>query len=205
MNDFCKTAVGFTGLSTYRTDVDAAIAEADRVVTADGPIRYSGPALAPDPIEPVHHDRDAFSGGIRKAGGWVIGIGIMVAIRIGLSGGLHSSGTNTPDTHTPPPAASTSDITRPAIYSSSTLSIGELRYCLAEGIRLGGEQSELNDMRSTDVARYNRNVDSYNALVRDFQSRCAHRSFFVNDKEITGPQIEEQRSALVKEGRDRVL
>jgi hypothetical protein len=95
-------------------------------------------------------------------------------------------------------------MSKPAAYDSSTLSMSELRYCLAEDIRLTAEQSALNDIRSSDVDRYNSNVDGMNASIKDYQSRCSQRSFNVSDRQVAEPQVENERTTLETEGRGRV-
>lgn len=252
------TPIGFGGLTAYRTDVDKALAEADRVAAEPKPIRQStsGVPTATTQVQPVHRDRGAFATGFKKVAGWAIGIAIIVAIKAGIWGGVHAVTSNpapvpdqstysaysppvvTPDDTTSAPASDTNyadgsagtsasgdsittpdstsavtadptaggptAMTKPSLGDTAVLSIGELRYCLAENIRVTAEQSELDGLRS-DPDHYNRNVDTVNASISDFQSRCAHRSFKVGDRQIAEPQVETQRQGLEAEGRNRVI
>lgn len=252
------TPIGFGGLTAYRTDVEKALAEADRVTAGPRPIRQStsGTAATTTQIQPVHRDRGAFATGFKKIAGWAIGIAIIVAIKAGIWGGVHAVTSNptpvpdqstssaysppvvTPDDTTSAPIpntnltdgsadtsatgdssttpdstpAATADptagdptaMTKPSLSDTAVLTMSELRYCLAENIRITAEQSELDGLRS-DPDHYNRNVDTVNASITDFQSRCAHRSFQVSDRQIAEPQVETQRSGLEAEGRNRVI
>lgn len=81
---------GFDGLSSFVTDADTAIAEADRIAagprSTPAPRQRSGP-----PMEPVDRDGGAFLGGIKKVGGWVLGIGLILAIKTCFFAGTHAA------------------------------------------------------------------------------------------------------------------
>ncbi|MGY2735564.1 hypothetical protein [Sphingomonas sp. UYP23] len=249
MSDGGKEAIGFAGLSTFRTDIDAAFAKADRAASGPRPMRQDTSDTTT--AAPVHRDTGASSGVAKKIGGWVLGIIIIIGIKGAFFGATHTSAPYEQSTETAAPAISTpqaedtsivpptdgatdtaaastdgnwqivdqgpsaaprpdpsagdpTDMPKPTAYDSSTLSIGELRYCLAEDIRISAEQSELNELRSSDGERYNSNVDGINASITDYQSRCSKRSFNVSDKQMAEPQVENQRVSLEAEGRARV-
>lgn len=86
----------------------------------------------------------------------------------------------------------------------STLSISEVRYCLAEDMRIAAQKAELDSLQYSDVDRFNRNVDGFNDAVNDYNSRCVNRSIISNDRPIATSQVEQQRSQLQAEGRARV-
>lgn len=235
-------AYGFDGLMSYRTNVDVAIAEADRLAAIAPPAAppRSAPDVHPDPL--VHRDSGAISGGIKKVGGWVLGIGLLLAIKACIFGGVsairHSdtSGGSAPETVSEVPYVSgdtaetagensedsnatssewTAD-TAPAADSDdgsvltkpdagvATLSIAELRYCIAENIRIGAEKAEMESSQILNVDRFNRHVDDFNANVDDFNGRCSHRSFMSSDKSVADGQVEAQRAAFESEGKSRV-
>lgn len=86
----------------------------------------------------------------------------------------------------------------------STLSVSEVRYCLAEDMRIGAQKTELDSLQYSDANRFDRNVDSFNDAVNDYNSRCVNRSIMSNDRPLAASQVEQQRSQLQAEGRDRV-
>lgn len=232
-------AYGFDGLMSYRTDVDSAIAEADKLAAKAPPAAPQRPALAVQPDAPVHRDSGAISGGIKKIGGWVLGIALLLAIKACIFGGvsairhsdtstssspdavaeapyLSSESTDTAgensDTPTsewsadPAPVADSDDgsvLTKPDA-GVGTLSIAELRYCIAENIRIGAEKAEMDSSQILNMDRFNRHVDDFNANVDDFNSRCSDRSFMSSDKSIADNQVETLRAALESEGKSRV-
>lgn len=246
MSDGEKEAIGFAGLSMFRTDIDAAFAKADRAASAPRAIQQDTSDTTD--AAPVH--RDTGSGVVKKIGGWVVGIIIILGIKGAFFGATHTSTPYQQSTETAAPistpqtedtgvvsptdgttdtaaapadgnwqivdqgpsvapkpdpsAGDPTDMPKPTAYDSSTLSIGEIRYCLAEDIRISAEQSELNELRSTDEERYNSNVDGINASITDYQSRCSKRSFNLSDKQMAEPQVENQRASLEAEGRARV-
>jgi hypothetical protein len=259
MSEPGDTPIGFGGLNAYRTDVDHALAEADRVAADPKrtvrPASSASPDTAAIPLEPTHRDQGALFGGIKKIAGWAFGIGLIIAIKACVLGGVHSvtspsdpsAETSSSATYAAPAAAadettsapaidansaaSSSDpqnqndstaspgdstgspldptanapssIVKPAAADSAPLTISELRYCLAEEIRLTAEQNELDGLRS-DPDHFNRNVETVNSAITDFKSRCSNRSFLVSDKQVAQPQIEAQRTTLEAEGRNRV-
>ncbi len=86
----------------------------------------------------------------------------------------------------------------------ATLSISEVRYCLAEDMRIAAQKTELDSLQYSDMDRFNRNVDGFNDAVNDYNSRCVNRSIMTNDRPLATSQVEQQRSQLQAEGRDRV-
>ncbi|WP_257555414.1 hypothetical protein [Sphingobium sp. CFD-2] len=235
-------AYGFDGLMSYSTDVDAAIAEADRLAAKAPPPAPSRPAPVVQPDAPVHRDSGAISGGVKKVGGWVLGIGLLLAVKACIFGGVNAirhsdtSDSSSPETVAEAPyvASDTADtsgesgegsnattsewsaddaptaesddgsvLTKPDA-GVATLSIAELRYCIAEDIRIGAEKTEMDSAHILNVDRFNRHVDDFNANVDDFNSRCSHRSFMSSDKSVADGQVEAQRAAFESEGRSRV-
>lgn len=82
---------GFEGLSAFATDVDGAIAAADRIAAA--PPRVASPRATTTPTAPatpIHRDGGAIPAGLKKVGGWVVGIGILLALKACIWGGVHA-------------------------------------------------------------------------------------------------------------------
>ena len=251
-----STGRGFDGLSEFNTDVDGAIAKADRI--AAGPRRTPAPAPTPaTPSTPVHSNGGAFTGGLKKVGGWILAIGLLFAIKACIFGGVRAvsdSGSTSPSYSTSSSwdqtGESVTDMTDPdsmtdnmtavdggdatptigeALDASeadttstqgespqddgamakpmpgyATLSISEVRYCLAEDMRIAAQKTELDSLQYSEVDRLNRNVDGFNDAVNDYNSRCVNRSIMTSDRPLATSQVEQQRSQLQAEGRDRV-
>lgn len=86
----------------------------------------------------------------------------------------------------------------------ASLSLSEIRYCIAEDIRITAQKTEIDRLQYTDTDRFNRNVDSFNEAVNDINSRCYNRSIMESDRPTATSQVETQRSQLETEGRSRV-
>jgi hypothetical protein len=257
-------ARGFEGLSSYFTDVDGAIAEADRIASraqTTATKRGSTPVTAS--TEPVHQDGGAVGSGLKKLGGWVLAIGLVFVLKALFFGGIHalsnsgSSSTYSSD-ETPSYTDSSADyggVTDDAAdagtaadagdynmtmtddaanldaasdMSSSestpqvtvenddatamgkpapgyaTLTMPELRYCLAEDIRLSGQKAEMEAQQIADTDKFNRNVDGFNEAVSDYNNSCSNRSIISSQESRATSQVEGQRFALEAEGRSRV-
>ncbi|GGB39859.1 hypothetical protein GCM10011380_31720 [Sphingomonas metalli] len=251
-----STGRGFDGLSEFSTDVDGAIAKADRI--ASGPRPAPAPAPAPvTPSTPVHSDGGAFTGGLKKVGGWILAIGLLLAIKACIFGGVRAvsdsdstspsystssswdqtgesvTDMNDPDSMTDNMTAVDEGAGTPTIGEAldaadagtstteeeaqeddgaldkplpgySTLSISEVRYCLAEDMRIAAQKTELDSLQYSDVDRFNRNVDGFNDAVNDYNRRCVNRSIMSNDRPLAASQVEQKRSQLETEGRNRV-
>lgn len=238
---------GFEGLSAFATDVDGAIAAADRIAAA--PPRLAPSAAPTAAAAPIHRDGGAIPAGLKKIGGWVIGIGILLALKACIWDGVHSvSDSGTTSYSTAPTEQSSEYDTTVASADTSTdnmtfgeavdasaardeasaptvddaaapdddgaeskpaagyasLSLSEIRYCMAEDIRIGAQKTEIDGLQYTDTDRFNENVDGFNEAVNDYNSRCSNRSIMASDRPIATSQVEAQRSKLETEGRSRV-
>lgn len=251
-----STGRGFDGLSEFITDVDGAIAKADRIAT--------GPRCAPAPTStlatpstPIHSDGGAFMGVLKKIGGWILAIALLFAIKACIFGGIRAvsdsgsaSPSYSPSTSTDQSGEYVTDMSDPESMTDnmtavdrgdgtltigealdaagagtsttqeepsqddgalakpmagySTLGISELRYCIAEDMRIAAQKTELDSLQYSDVDRFNRNVDGFNETVNDYNSRCVNRSITSSDRPLATSQVEQQRSQLEEEGRSRV-
>jgi hypothetical protein len=86
---------------------------------------------------------------------------------------------------------------RPEIGGSErVLDRAEIRYCLAEKIRLDAAEPAVNEYRAADVDRFNAYVDDYNL-------RCGRFKYRDGTLEGARAEVERHRAALVEEGRAR--
>jgi hypothetical protein len=97
---------------------------------------------------------------------------------------------STPSAAHSPPSALPSEpiIERPPGIPPQILSRAELRYCYREGYRLDGMRDFI------DVARDNNLVNVFNARVDDFNARCGHMRFYVNDERAVKTEVDAQAS-----------
>ncbi|MCT7633404.1 hypothetical protein, partial [Aliarcobacter butzleri] len=78
----------------------------------------------------------------------------------------------------------------------SILNKNQLLYCEAEKIRLDAVQNEINLYSSYEI-------DKYNSLSNDYNSRCANKQYYKNDMYYVDRNIKNKKYQLEKEGLDR--
>ena len=87
---------------------------------------------------------------------------------------------------------------KPAVGRNNVLSTAQVRYCLAEKIRLDAADSVVDSYVDTDVDRFNRYINDYN-------SRCGEFRYRQGVLESARSDIEPYRSQLQAEGRTRFV
>lgn len=100
-----------------------------------------------------------------------------------------------------PQALSHPQESQPPVGQNVVLSTAQIRYCLAEDIRLDGAKSAVNNYIDSDV-------DRFNAMVADYISRCSSFKYQTNNRgrnDLNSAQrdIEPYRTQLQVEGRNR--
>ena len=85
---------------------------------------------------------------------------------------------------------------KPPVGTSLNLGSAQIRYCLAEDIRLGGAKQNLNNHIGSDV-------DRFNVMVNDYNSRCSHFRYRNGALESAKSEVEGYRAFLETEGRAR--
>lgn len=86
---------------------------------------------------------------------------------------------------------------KPPVGQSLTFSASQIRYCLAEEIRMAGAKSGVNNYSDSDV-------DRFNAMVADYNNRCSSFRYRRGTLESARQEIEPYRSQLQAEGRSRL-
>jgi cytochrome c5 len=94
----------------------------------------------------------------------------------------------------PPPSHPTES--KPPVGQDLVLSMEQIRYCLAEGIRMDGAKSVVNNYSDSDV-------DRFNSQVADYNSRCGSFRYHSGVLEGARREIEPYRIQLQSEGRSR--
>ncbi len=85
---------------------------------------------------------------------------------------------------------------KPPVGTNLNLSVAQIRYCMAEDIRLDGAKQSLNNYIGFDV-------DIFNEMVSDYNSRCGHFLYRVGALDTAKSEVEVYRKALIAEGRSR--
>ena len=202
-------ATGFAGLFSLVSDVDVTPPPAttnpiNNSSTSAAPI----PPKQPSPQQPYNPPQQpSLSSSGRK---WVVGviIGIGVLLFVGQSGKNTSSRVPiysppvqnmTPDYTAPLPQPEVSSRpveSKPPVGQALVFSQEQIAYCLAEDIRMDGAKSKVNNYNSSDV-------DRFNAMVADYNSRCSRFSYRSGTLENVRSSIELYRNKLYSEGAQR--
>ncbi len=90
---------------------------------------------------------------------------------------------------TPAPSAPKPEYERPPVGQDLVLSAPQIRYCLREKIRLDALDGVLN-------ARSQYEVDRFNALVEDYNSRCGKFRYRRGDLDRVKQEVEQLRSSI---------
>lgn len=207
---------GFAGLSSLVSDVDttppppAPKTESAGSTTPTG--RPASPAAQPQPQQPpqrqTYQEPPQPSSG-SSGGKWVVGIAVVVGLLwlIGQSNKPTSSpapaysppAQSAAPSYSPPAqpqAPSVPQESKPPVGQDLVFSTAQIRYCLAEDIRMEGAKAALNNYSDSDV-------DRFNAMVADYNSRCGSFRYRSGALESARRDVEPYRSQLQAEGRSR--
>lgn len=97
-----------------------------------------------------------------------------------------------------PPNSNQLDEQKPPVGRNNVLSNSQIRYCLAEKIRLDASESAINKYLDADVDRFNKYVSEYN-------SRCGEFRYRQGTLERARRDVEPYRNKLQSEGRARFV
>lgn len=97
-----------------------------------------------------------------------------------------------------PSAPSVPQESKPPVGQDLVLSAAQIRYCLAEDIRMDAAKLVLNNYSESDV-------DRFNEMVKDYNSRCGSFRYHRGTLESARRDIEPNRSKLQAEGRGRFV
>jgi hypothetical protein len=212
---------GFAGLSSMVSDVDDFISHLQRPTPASDARTMSTHSTQPSSVPPRDPGREAprpqpvpEPQGGSYAGLWVLGALVAFIILMTISNAVPSNrsaqsatnawspasssaspGTSLPATGTAPPATRLAE-QKPTVGTNRVHGIDELRYCLAENIRLEGADPVVN-------TRIGAQVDRFNAMVDDYNSRCSSFRYYQDDLDRATAEVEAHRSVLLVEGRSR--
>lgn len=212
---------GFAGLSSLVSDVDttpptpAPKTESAGSTTSTG--RPAAQTAQPQPQQPTQrqtYQEPPQPSSDSSGGKWLLGIAAVVGLLWLI--GQSNKPTSSPATAYSPPAQSAAPSysppaqpqapsvpqeSKPPVGQDLVFSMAQIRYCLAEDIRIEGAKAALNNYSDSDV-------DRFNAMVADYNSRCSSFKYQTNNRgrnDLNSAQrdIEPYRSQLQAEGRSR--
>ncbi len=216
---------GFAGLSSMVSDVDSTVSQPARE-SKPAPRAASAPAPAPaerarstddqEPDRPVYQAPAQSSGG-SSTGKWLLGIGLVAGLLwlVSQSGDKASSPAPafTPSSDSssvaspspswqpapsPPPAPSRPSEERPPVGTNNVLTSAQLRYCVAEKIRLDAAEGAISNYNDT-------HVDRFNEMVADYNGRCGQFRYRSGALESARAEVERFRGGLEADGRARFV
>lgn len=209
-----STRTGFAGLSNLASDVDDLIASATKRAAAARRRASAAGTTASSGSSSKHSDergQQTFtpspSGSTRR---WLWGAGAVLFVLWLIGFTSNSSG---PSTVTPvsSPSSSVSGVGAPAgqqspvssspaksrmeqlppIGPDRVLEAAQIRYCLSEDIRLEAARS---------VANADTDVDRFNSMINDYNSRCASYRYRRQVYESVQREVQSNRASLQAEG-----
>lgn len=210
---------GFAGLSSLLSDVDTTPPPpAPKTESAGSTKSTERPASTatqpqpqqqqPQPQHQTYQEPPQPSSG-SSGGKWLLGIAAVVGVLwlIGQSNKPTSSpapaysppAQSAAPSYTPPAqpqAPSMPQESKPPVGQDLVLSPVQIRYCLAEDIRMEGAKATLNNYSDSDV-------DRFNAMVADYNSRCGSFRYRSGALERARRDVEPYRSQLQAQGRSR--
>jgi hypothetical protein len=81
----------------------------------------------------------------------------------------------------------------PPVGEGNVLSASQLRYCVAQGIRIDGARSAVTDTSESDINRFN-------VMISDYNSRCSSYRYRKGVLESVRAEVEARRPMLEVEG-----
>lgn len=204
---------GFSALQSLTSDVGPALREAQRRSTLPKPdARIPAPHAGTDRPGVASVPRPVPSSSIRWGRVVVAAlvVGVIVLINWGSGGGSQSSGVS-PTAYSAPVPEAYSTPSNPYLMAAPdvlreqppapgdgyrVLSESEIRYCLAEDIRMAAASSALNRYDGSAVSLFNLHVDDYNARCGNYRYRDAAMANARSD-------VERHRASIEAEGRAR--
>lgn len=98
----------------------------------------------------------------------------------------------------PPRAPGRPSEVKPPTGRNNVLTQAQIRYCLAEQIRIDAAEAIVSEYSESDV-------DQFNELVNDYNSRCGQYRYRAGSLENARAEVEPHRASLQAEGRGRFV
>lgn len=209
-----KAGKGFAGLSSMVSNVDGVVKEASERVAS----QPAAPTTPSTPYEPSQNDRpepyqQPSAGEAASAMKWLFWIigGVVVFAWLASSDSKNNTSPPIPLANEQPASTSTPPVViptlepvaqpvaveeKPPVGTDMVLAANQIRYCVAESIRMGAAQLHVNDYNTSDI-------DRFNAMVADYNSRCSAFRYQHGNLERVRSEIEPNRVNLLLEGAAR--
>jgi hypothetical protein len=205
-----RSPKGFAGLSSQVSDIDAEIAHANGLPPAPTSTEQGvGHTERLDTHSEGQSPKNSGSS-VKPVVWWGIGAAVL-----GIFWFAGQSGTG--PASSPPPAVysdepSPPEITvegqapgapqalieeRPPVGYGLEHSVGQIRYCLAEKIRISAAEPIVNSYNSAQV-------DRFNAMVSDYNSRCGQYRYLDSSMNLARSDVEAHRAELEQAGRNLI-
>lgn len=214
---------GFAGLSSMVSDVDVTVDSTPKQPqreSSSSSTEQSSPAGHPERQEEPRPAQQSYQAPAQPSGGssagkWLFGIVAVIGVIWAINQSDNNSSSrpsyspepsSTSVAPTPvwqPPAAQPQVPSRPveekpSVGRNNVLSIAQIRYCLAEKIRLDAAESVINNHVDSDV-------DRFNGYVNDYNSRCGEFRYRQGALESAQRDVEPYRNQFQAEGRSRFV
>ena len=200
-----KKGKGFAGLDSMVSDVTEDVTRAT-AASPPPPQPQSKPAVFPEDGSQSPNSKKT---GIGRVGWGIAGV-IGFAVLISNSGDWNSPPTSrdappslsapaaesqapTPS-ETLPVASSTAGVEKPPVGRDEVLGAPQIRYCITERIRIDAVESVINNA-------YDHEVDRFNALVNDYNSRCGKFRYRGDDVERVRRELNPASAAIASAAR----
>ncbi len=187
-NDHPST--GFAALSSQVSDVEDAIANAAKQQSGDAETSATRgqTANSTSSFDSPAYSRPVQTGNGSKVGWWVGGLAVA-----GLIWAANQPSGNSSTPAGPEPFSET----MPSAGLGQSLTTDEIRYCLAEKVRIDAAQAVVDGYNWPQV-------DSFNAMVADYNSRCSDFRYRPSSMSVAQGDVDDHRMELEQEGRDRI-
>ncbi|WP_298285240.1 hypothetical protein [Acidocella sp.] len=185
-----RPTTGFAALSSQVSDVEDTIANAAKPQSGEtgGANAQSQSANPTSSFDSPAYNRPVQTGNGSKVGWWVGGLAVA-----GLIWAANQPSGNSSAPAGPEPFSET----MPSVGMGQSLTTDELRYCLAEKVRMDAARAVVNGYDWPQV-------DRFNAMVADYNSRCGEFRYRPSSMSIAQDDVNAHRFELEQEGRDRI-
>lgn len=208
-----RSPKGFAGLSSQVSDIDAEIAHANSLPPAPtSTVQGAGQSERPWQQDGQSEGQAPKNSGssVKPVVWWAIGAAVLGIIWFASQSGTGPASTSPPvayaDEQSPPeitvegqaPSAPQAlEEERPPVGYGLEHSVGQIRYCLAEKIRISAAEPIVNGYNSAQV-------DRFNAMVSDYNSRCGQYRYLDSSMNLARSDVEAHRSELEQAGRNSI-
>ena len=210
---------GFAGLMSMASNVDTIVTIVDKQKPDQTRGGIPPGSTPPPPQKPAAEEpkgKSEFYQGvsprpsaITPTGKWLLGICAAIGV-IWLLSSLNNPSSpvrsqQTPGQFTPTAAAPFNQFDGranppaeevPPVGTDLVLGLAQIRYCLSEDIRIDAARAVLNNYLNSDI-------DRFNAMVDDYNSRCVAYRYRSGSLETARTLVERNRQTLEVEGRAR--